>query len=279
MESHKKSVVFLLIAGLLWSTSGLLLKSMPSVHWLAIAGIRSAFAAIIFLPGLAQRRPPLARLLPIILLYVVVVSALMGAMQLGTAAQGIWLQYIAPALVAAWACLIHRQRVRPAELAAVILTVIAVALIVTGGSGIAHRQSVLLGLISGIAFGLLIIMLKTLGDTPPAGIFFWTNFSTAASLIPAGLAAGVAFPTALRDIALMATMGIFQLGLAYHFFQRGLAHTRAVEASLIILLEPILNPILVYFVLGEMPGIRVAIGCGLIALALVAMAVLPNRRR
>jgi len=278
MVSHRKSVLFLIIAAVLWSTSGLILKSMPSVHWLAVAGIRSAFAAIVFLPGLTQRRPPLTRLLPIILTYVVVVSALMGAMQLGTAAQGIWLQYIAPALVAAWACLIRRQRIRPVELSAVILTIIAVALIVTGGSGIAHRQSVLLGLISGIAFGLLIIMLKTLGDTPPAGVFFWTNIGAAAIIIPAGLASGVAFPTGAREIALMATMGIFQLGLAYHFFQRGLANTRAVEASLIILFEPILNPILVYFVLGEAPALRVAIGCGLIALGLVAMALFPNKR-
>lgn len=278
MVSHKKSVLFLLIAGLLWSASGVLLKSMPSVHWLAIAGIRSAFAAIIFLPGLAQRRPPLARLLPVILLYVVVVAALMGAMQLGTAAQGIWLQYIAPAVVAVWAYLIHRQRIRPAELAAVFLTVIAVILIVTGGNGLAHRQSVLLGLTSGIAFGLLIILLKNLGDTPPASIFFWTNLSVAAIIIPAGLAGGIAFPTATREIALLAMMGIVQLGLAYYFFQAGIAHTRAMEASLIVLLEPILNPIWVYLVLGEMPGARVAIGCGLIALALVAMALFPNRR-
>lgn len=279
MVSHKNSVLFLVIAGLLWSTSGVLLKSMPSVHWLAIAGLRSAFAAIIFLPGLAQRRPPLTRLLPVILLYVVVVSALMGAMQLGTAAQGIWLQYIAPAVVAVWAWLIHRQRIRPAELAAVLLTVIAVILIVTGGNGLAHRQSALLGVTSGISFGLLIIVLKTLGDTPPAGLFFWTNLSAAAIIIPAGLASGVAFPTAPREIALMATMGIFQLGLAYYFFQLGLARTRAVEASLIVLLEPIFNPIWVYLVLGEMPGVRVAMACGLIALALVAMAILPNRRR
>ncbi|MDH4180350.1 MAG: DMT family transporter, partial [Armatimonadota bacterium] len=169
--------------------------------------------------------------------------------------------------------------IRPAELAAVLLTVIAVILIVTSGNGLAHRQSVLLGVLSGISFGLFIIVLKTLGDTPPAGLFFWTNLSAAAIIIPAGLASGVAFPTAPREIALMATMGIFQLGLAYYFFQRGLAHTRAVEASLIVLLEPILNPIWVYLVLGEMPGARVAMACGLIALALVAMAVLPNRRR
>ncbi|HUU55399.1 MAG TPA: DMT family transporter [Armatimonadota bacterium] len=279
MLSHKKSVLFLLIAALLWSTSGVLLKTMPSVHWLAIAGLRSAFAAIIFLPGLAQRRPPLTRLLPAILIYVVVVGALMGAMQLGTAAQGIWLQYIAPAVVAVWAWLIQRQRIRRAELAAVLLTVIAVVLIVTGGNGLAHRQSVLLGLASGVAFGLFIIVLKTLGDTPPAGLFFWTNLSAAAIIIPAGLASGIAFPTASRELILLAAMGIFQLGLAYYFFQWGLAHARAVEASLIVLLEPILNPIWVYLVLGEMPGLRVALGCALIALALVAMAVLPNRRR
>ena len=262
-----------------WSTSGLILKSLPSVHWLAIAGVRSLFAALIFLPGIrAPRRPRTSTLVPCVLIYAVLVSTLMGAMQLGTAAQGIWLQYIAPAVVGLYAWLVQRQRIRRAETAALALTVVAVLLIAVGGTGRAHQQSVALGLVSGLAFGVFVLLLKSVGDAPPASIFFWTNLGTAAIVIPIALAAGAPLPTAPREWLMLAAMGWFQLGLAYYFFQWGLARTRAVEASLIALLEPVLNPVWVYFFLGELPSTRVIIGCALMAVALVATAITPNNR-
>lgn len=278
MSSQTKSLLFLIAAASFWSTSGLVLKSVPSVHWLAIAGVRSCFAALLFLPGLAKPRPPAAKLLPAILIYAVLVSCLMGSMQLSTAAQGIWLQYSAPAVVALWAWLVQRQRVRPYEALAVVLTIFAVVLIVTGGNGRAHSQSVILGIISGVAFGAFVLLLKGFGDTPPASIFFWTNLGTAAIVIPVALVTGAPLPDQPREWLMLAAMGWFQLGLGYYFFQWGLVRVRAVEASLIVLLEPILNPIWVFLFLGEVPSTRVIIGCGLIAFALVAMAFSPNRR-
>ncbi len=277
MTSRARYRLLLIMAALLWSTSGLILKNLPSVHWLAIAGLRSLFAALIFLPGVT-RRGPFLKLLLAVLLYAVLVSALMGAMQLGTAAQGIWLQYIAPAIVALWAWLFQRQRLRRVEVAAVLLTLVAVILIVSGGTGLPHRQSVVLGIISGFAFGSFILLLKGMSDVSPATIFFWTNIGTAIIVLPIAMACGVSLPAAPHDLALLALMGIGQLGIAYYFFQWGLARTRAVEASLIILLEPILNPIWVYLALQEIPSVRVIIGCGLIALGLVAFALGPPAR-
>ena len=278
MSTRTRSLLFLVTAAVLWSTSGLFLKNMPSVHWLAIAGLRSFFAALIFLPGLRQTGPPLKKLVAAVALYAALVSALMGSMQLGTAAQGIWLQYIAPALVALYAWLIQRQRIRRVESAAAMLTVVAVFLIVTGGSGRAHQQSVLLGVASGFAFAAFIVLLKSMGAAAPASIFFWTNIGTAALVLPAGVWLGIPVIPGPREIGLLAAMGLFQLGLAYYFFQWALAKTRAVEASLIILLEPILNPIWVYLALGEIPAPKVIVGCAFIAVGLAAMAVFPNRR-
>ncbi len=278
MSTRASSLLLLVAAGVLWSTSGVILKSMPSVHWLAIAGLRSVFAAMLFLPGIRRPRPKPSKLLAAILLYTVLVSALMGSMQLGTAAQGIWLQYIAPAVVALWAVLIQRQKLRPVESSAVVLTAIAVALIVTGGAGREHQQSVMLGLVSGLAFGSFIILLKTLDDVPPAAIFLWVNLGTAAILLPVCVASGIDLPTGARELGLLAVMGLGQLGLAYHCFQLGLARTRAVEASLIVLLEPMLNPVWVYLALGEAPAVRVMAGCALIGVSLIVMAAFPNHR-
>ncbi len=277
MNSRTSARTMLIIAALLWSSSGLLLKSMPGVHWLAIAGLRSAFGVLVFARGFVQPRPPAKKLTLAIGIWVVMVASLMGSMQLGTAAQGIWLQYLAPAVVALWTWLVLRQRLRPAEAAAVLLTLVALILIVTGGSGTTHLQSVGLGVLSGLGFGSLVIVLKLLGDVPPASIFVWTNLGATVVLIPLLLALRIPLPTAPRELALLAVMGVGQLCLPYYLFKRALVHARAVEAALISLLEPILNPIWVFLVIGEVPPTRVIIGCALIAVGLVAFAASPQK--
>jgi len=85
----------------------------------------------------------------------------------------------------------------------------------------------------------------------------------------------ISLPAAPRELGLLAVMGIGQLACAYYLFQRGLAGTRAIEASLIVLLEPILNPIWVYLGVGEVPSPRVILGCGLIGSGLVIFAMGP----
>jgi drug/metabolite transporter (DMT)-like permease len=169
-----------------------------------------------------------------------------------------------------WA--VQKQRLRAVEVVAAALTVVAVGLIVTGGSGREHVQSVALGIISGFGFGFFILLLKDLGDVPPASIFAWTNLGTAVILLPLLPVLRIPIPHTPHDIGLLAVMGIGQLCLPYYLFKRGLVYTRAVEASLIVLLEPILNPVWVFFFIHEAPGPRVLAGCGLIAVGLVAFA-------
>ncbi len=77
------------------------------------------------------------------------------------------------------------------------------------------------------------------------------NLLAALVALPVGL--GGPAPTPL-DLALVLYLGVFQLGLAYLCFSRGLLHTPAVEASLLMLLEPVLNPIWTFLVAGERPG-------------------------
>lgn len=278
MNPRASGSLQLIVAAALWSTSGVLLKSLPEVHWLAIAAIRSAFGVLVFARGAFLPRPPAGKLGLAVGIWVVMVAALMGSMQLGTAAQGIWLQYLAPAVVALWAWLIQKQRLHPAETAAVLLTVVALALIVTGGSGTRHLQSVGLGVVSGLTFGSLVIVLKLLGDVPPASIFLWTNLGATVVLFPLLFALRIPLPTTSGEMLLLAVMGVGQLCLPYYLFKRALVHARAVEASLISLLEPILNPIWVFLVVGEVPSGRVVLGCALIAVGLVAFAMSPQEK-
>jgi drug/metabolite transporter (DMT)-like permease len=81
------------------------------------------------------------------------------------------------------------------------------------------------------------------------------------------------------DLALILYLGIFQLGLAYALFARGLRDVPAVEASLLVLLEPVLNPIWTFLLAGERPGPWALAGGALILGATVWRTVQPLRFR
>src|SRR5256885_513055 len=52
----------------------------------------------------------------------------------------------------------------------------------------------------------------------------------------------------------LAFMGVFQLGLAYVFLSRAITRVPALEASLFLLVEPVLSPVWAWLAHGETPG-------------------------
>ena len=53
----------------------------------------------------------------------------------------------------------------------------------------------------------------------------------------------------------------------------------AVQANLIAVIEPVFNPIWVFFAIGEAPGIHTLIGGGIIVLAITAASIITARPR
>ena len=60
-------------------------------------------------------------------------------------------------------------------------------------------------------------------------------------------------------------LGVFQIAIAYAFFSAGLKRIYAVEASIISMIGPVLNPVWVFIGYGEIPSTTAIIG-GLISL-------------
>lgn len=65
-------------------------------------------------------------------------------------------------------------------------------------------------------------------------------------------------------------LGVVQLGLSYVLYSEAIKHISAIEAILIPGIEPILNPIWVFLILGETPGKWALVG-GLIVLISVTI--------
>ena len=72
-------------------------------------------------------------------------------------------------------------------------------------------------------------------------------------------------------------LGVFQLGLSYVLFTKGIRHVRAIEASLISTIEPVLNPVWVALLLGERPQFWAIVGGILVLGAAATRGVLTAR--
>jgi drug/metabolite transporter (DMT)-like permease len=79
------------------------------------------------------------------------------------------------------------------------------------------------------------------------------------------------------DLALLLYLGVFQVGLGYVLMTRGVAGVPALEASLLLLLEPVLNALGSWWVHGEEPGGFALAGCTLILSATAARTILASR--
>ena len=76
---------------------------------------------------------------------------------------------------------------------------------------------------------------------------------------------------------LVVFLGVVQMGIPYSLYGRATALISGVEVSLISMIEPILNPIWVALIYGEVPGSRALIGAVLIIGAVVAYTIIDAK--
>ncbi len=93
---------------------------------------------------------------------------------------------------------------------------------------------------------------------------FWGNVLAAAAALPLSLPLPSSRAT---DWLVLAFLGLFQIALAYVLLSRGIGRVPALEASLLLLLEPVLNPLWAWLVHGERVGPRVLAGGAMILTA------------
>jgi drug/metabolite transporter (DMT)-like permease len=87
-----------------------------------------------------------------------------------------------------------------------------------------------------------------------------------------------AFAPGAPDLARMLYLGVVQVGLAYVIYGYGIARVPALEASLVNMIEPVLNPLWVFLVLGEKPGWWAVLGGAIILGAVGTRTLIVERR-
>ena len=269
-----QSRLYLLLAAVLWSTAGAAFKLSTLNAWQLAAGRSLVAAATIWLllPG-ARRR--LTRPVALVsLAYAGTVVLFVLANKATTSANAIFLQDTAPLWVLLLGPFLLGERPSKGELAAIPLFLVGLSLFFLDRLSPGQQLGNLLALASGVAFAFNIMGLRKLvGERE--GVLVWGNLLAGAIALPFCLGGPVPTPT---DVGLVLFLGVFQLALGYAAFARGLEHTPAVEASLLVLLEPVLNPIWAWLFAGERPGPWALTG-GAIILAATAWRTLAATRR
>ena len=240
-----------LLAALLWSLAGVFIKFLD-LHPLAIVFYRSLFASLVFLPFL--KRGEIRVSSPIVvaaITYTAAISAFVSANKLTSAANAIVLQYTAPVFVFLFSWLVLGEKISRLNGSALTIAMAGVAIISFDSAGRPEMAGVLLALLSGVLFAAYMINLRRTQATSPVYLTWLINIVCALLLLP--------FVTAhlaltLAQIGILALMGAVQLGLPYFLFSKGLKTISVQEASLIALIEPVLNPLWVALVVGEIPS-------------------------
>lgn len=269
-------------AALLWSSSGLFIKAL-SLNALQIAGARSLIAALTMalIVKLRGGRPfPRPRLLTLACAaaYSGVLVLFVAATKRTTAANAIFLQFSAPIYLVFLEPWITKRPLRGRDLAAVGLCVGAMGLFFVGRLDAGTLSGNLLGVLSGVCLALFSLTLKlsrhAAPDEDPISAIILGNVLVALLCAPGGLPGF--HPTGKESLMLL-FLGVFQIGVAYVFFNAGMKRLTATAAVVTGTLEAVLNPVWVFLGLGERPTAWALLG-GLLMLGTIAWYNLTPRR-
>ncbi|RKX33707.1 MAG: EamA/RhaT family transporter [Verrucomicrobia bacterium] len=273
-DRHRATgILFLLLAALLWSLGGVLIKS---VNWnpLAIAGVRSAFCAVTLVVLGRDIRFTWSRWeIAGGVSYAATVVLLVVATKMTTAANAIFLQYTAPIYVALLAPWILRERARPGDWITIIAALAGMSLFFLDKVDLTGTIGNLVGIACGISFALMTLSLrKQKNATPLASLIIGNCLAAAVGL--AFIRSPLPQP---GEWLILAVLGIVQLGLPYFLLAHAIRHVTAMEACLIPMIEPILNPIWVLFLIGERPGPYAMLGGAVVVGAVATRTIIAVR--
>jgi drug/metabolite transporter (DMT)-like permease len=263
---------FVLLAAVLWSLAGVFIKFLD-LHPLTIVFYRSFFASLVFVPFLKRTHPSLnVSILVSVTSYSAAITAFVAANKLTTAANAIVLQYSAPIFVFLYSRLILGQRITKPYALALAVSMTGVGIIALDSAGEPEMTGVLLALFSGVFFAIYMVNLQNMKETSPVYLTWLNNLVCAVLLLPVVKSK---FSISLEQGWGLLTMGAVQLALPYYFFSKGLSTLALPEAALIALIEPVLNPLWVALVIGEIPSFATITGGSVILLGLSVRYLWP----
>jgi len=276
--------LMVLAAAVLFSTGGAAVKACSLSGW-QVACFRSAVAALaiaVLIP--AARRGWNRRTWLVAIAYAATLISFVLANKLTTAANAIFLQGSSPLYVLLLSPWLLGEKINARQLVHMATIAVGMVLFFVGSQPISITApdpllGNIFGAITGLSYALCIMGLRWLGrgsdDTGATiGAVCCGNFLAAAVTLPMALPVTSSIP---GDWEMVIYLGLFQVAIAYAFLVRGVARVPALEASMILLAEPVLSPIWAWLVHSETPTTWALAGGAIILGATIIMTLRANR--
>lgn len=264
--SRRNVVLLQVLAAAMFSTGGLMVKVI-SLSPQAIVGARGFIAAAVIV--LFMRRPSFTWSVPQIGGALALAGAqffFVLATKQTTAANAVLIQFAAPIYVAIFGIWFLKEKLKPADWLSMAAIGFGLLLFFSGELSAKGLWGNINALISGVALAWFILFMRKQASGSTIETVFLGNILAGFIGLPALLQAS---PT-VTDWAGLLFLGIFQMALPFMLVTITIRHLTAIEAILIQTLEPILNPIWVFLIVGEVPE-RLALIGGMIVLASVSL--------
>jgi len=274
IPQHKKGLIFISFAALMWSSGGLFIKVL-SLDAYQISFYRSLIAVLtIVIISLLQKKSLKFEFDIVSILcsitYAFILILFVIATKLTTAANAIFLQFTAPIYLLFLEPIFLKTKFEKRNLIALIFCLIGMSLFFFGRLDFSNIKGNLFAIGSGICFALFSLFLKwkkQLHKTESTIIYIVVgNFLVCAFCLPIVLDKLLIDST---QFLILIFMGVFQIGISYIIFNEGIKYISATESMIIAMLEAVLNPVWVFLGVGEVPTVYAIIGSIIILFAIL----------
>lgn len=286
MTPHQRSRLQLVAAAVCFSTAGAALKACRLDAW-EVASLRAAIAGVTVLALVPAARHGISlRAAVVAIPYTATAILFVLSNKMTTAASTIFLQSTSPLYIAVLGPLLLHEKTRRRDIVYMAVLAAGLALVFLGVEPPARTSPrPLLGNVLAVACGFTVaVMMMGLrwlaragggNEAAAPGAVVLGNLLTFAVALPLALPIGPGRPA---DWLTLGFLGVFQIGVGYALMLAGLRHVPALEATLLMFLEPVLSPVWAWLVHGERPGPWVLAG-GAIILGATAISMWRDRGR
>jgi len=275
MKNTNRGIIYIVIAMVLFSTGGLFIKLIDANAFTITFG-RALIAGLIFLPFMEWKKIRISKsYVMLVIAYCYLCIMFVTTTKMTTAANAIILQCTAPLWLYLFYVIVKGKKITKRDLVPRIFILLGIVAILGESDG-GNLFGNLLALSNGIAYAFVQYNMEKDYPFSDASVIGLNNIVLCLAilvLLPQNLAfSGLTVQGWLGIIFL----GVFQIGVSYLFFFKGVRLISALKASIVSLLEPILNPIFVFIFVGEMPSIVSLIGFGIIFFG-IFLTMIPDK--
>ena len=268
------SYILLITAALMWSLGGIFIK-LVDLNPMGIAGIRSLGAAVVLLIYIKKPRLYWNRyFLTGVLAYTAMVVLYVLSIRLTTAANAIFLEFTAPIYVVAFSYLLLNERINRFDILTMVIIFLGMGLFFMDELTFYGFWGNIMALVAGVCLALVTVLIRKEKESA-FEIVFYGNVLTAIICFTF-IIEGLSNSTQL-DWLIIFGLGIFQLGIPYILYTTALKYVSALDAILVGMLEPILNPIWVYIFIGEAMGEWAFIGGALVIIGTLGRVIIKQK--